>query len=480
MVPGYSRLGYRLRGLSWTSAIAGSLRGQTALVTGGTSGIGEAAAEGLLLAGATVHLLGRDPGRTRDAVRRLGVRVPRAESRLHQETCDLSELADVRRFSESFLARHARLDVLVNNAGVLSPSRRQTADGIELTFATNVLGPFLLTSLLLPALAAGGTPRVITVSSGGMYTARLRAGDLDFAARTTGSRAYAHTKRIEVILNRLWAEHHGSDGFLFHSMHPGWVATPGLRRSLPQFERLMRPALRSPRQGADTIVWLATAPLPRSSGGAFWHDRMRRPQYRLPGTRETESERRLLWDSCERLSTISNGAPCSAAAVRNPKKKEGPMAQYSATLATENRPDDVWRYLADLRSIVEWDPSVEDARLVAGEPGLVATRYELDVRFLGRTVTLPYETVVAEPPHRLVFAAETDAMSIADKAMILPTVSGSSPDLEGVARACGAGGACSTRRSGWRSRVWAETPRSACAARLGVPMSEAEPAAVSK
>ena len=102
------------------------------------------------------------------------------------------------------------------------------------------------------------------------------------------------------------------------------------------------------------------------------------------------------------------------------------MAQYSATLATENRPDDVWRYLADLRSIVEWDPSVEDARLVAGEPGLVATRYELDVRFLGRTVTLPYETVVAEPPHRLVFAAETDAMSIADEAIILPTVSGSS------------------------------------------------------
>ena len=102
------------------------------------------------------------------------------------------------------------------------------------------------------------------------------------------------------------------------------------------------------------------------------------------------------------------------------------MAQYSATLTTENRADDVWRYLADLRSIVEWDPSVEDARLVAGEPGSVGTRYELDVRFLGNTVTLPYKTVVAEPPHRLVFAAETDAMSIADEAIILPTVSGSS------------------------------------------------------
>ena len=316
MVPGYSRLGYRLRGLSWETAVAGPLHGQTALLTGGTSGIGEAAAEGLLLAGATVHVLGRDPGRTRDAVRRLAGRVPGSESRIHPETCDLSELADVRRFGESFLARSGRLDVLVNNAGVLPPSRQETAEGVELAFATNVLGPFLLTSLLLPALAATEAPRVITVSSGGMYTARLRAGDLQLRRETyDGSRAYAHTKRIEVILNRLWAEHHGSDGFLFHSMHPGWVATPGLRRSLPRFERLMRPALRSPREGADTIVWLATAALPRSAGGAFWHDRMRRPEHRLPGTRETESERRLLWDSCERLSALSTRAPHSAAAA---------------------------------------------------------------------------------------------------------------------------------------------------------------------
>ncbi len=319
VIPGYSRLGYRLRGLGWASAIGGSLHGQTALVTGGTSGIGEAAAEGLLLAGATVHLLGRDPGRTREAIGRLAVSMPGAESRLHSETCDLSLLADVRRFSESFLARRERLDVLVNNAGVLPPSRQQTSEGTELTFATNVLGPFLLTSLLLPALAATPTPRVITVSSGGMYTARLRADDLELQReRYDGSRAYAHTKRIQVILNRLWAEHHGSDGFLFHSMHPGWVATPGLRRSLPRFEQLMRPVLRSPREGADTIVWLATTSLPRSSGGGFWHDRIRRTEHRLPGTLETESQRRLLWDSCERLSALSTQAPRSAAAHSTP------------------------------------------------------------------------------------------------------------------------------------------------------------------
>jgi dehydrogenase/reductase SDR family member 12 len=316
VAPGYSKLGYSLRGLSWRTAIAGSLRGQTALVTGGTSGIGEATAEGLMIAGARVHLLGRDPGRTDEAIGRLGSRLPAAASRLHPEVCDLSDMADVRRFGESFLARCGRLDVLVNNAGVLSPSRRHTTDGLELTFATNVLGPFLLTSLLLPALAEAASPRVIAVSSGGMYTARLRAGDLELRREPyDGSRAYAHTKRIEVILTRLWAENHASDGLLFHSMHPGWVATPGLRQSLPRFERLMRPLLRSPREGADTIVWLATAPLPLSSGGALWHDRVRRSQHRLPGTRETESERRLLWEGCERLSALSTQAPCSAAAA---------------------------------------------------------------------------------------------------------------------------------------------------------------------
>ena len=155
------------------------------------------------------------------------------------------------------------------------------------------------------------------------------------------------------------------------------------------------------------------------------------------------------------------------------------MAHYSATLATENRPDDVWRYLADLRSIVEWDPSVEDARLVAGEPGLVATRYELDVRFLGRTVTLPYETVVAEPPHRLVFAAETDAMSIADEAIILPTVSGStltwraSLQLRGGRRLLDPPLRLAFARLGRNAEIGLRT-------RLAVPMSEAQPVGVSE
>ncbi len=316
VLPGYSRLGYELRGLRWEDAIAGDLRGRTALVTGGSSGIGESVCEGLLAAGATVHLLGRDERRVAATASRIGSRLTGAEKRLVPEVCDLSDLADVRRFAESLLARSDRLDVLVNNAGVLARSRERTGDGVELTFATNVLGPFLLTGLLLPALTAAAPSRVITVSSGGMYTARLRADDLQLERRPfDGSRVYAHTKRAEVILNRLWSDHHAADGIAFSAMHPGWVATAGLRSSLPRFERLMRPLLRDARQGADTIVWLATAPAPEPRSGGFWHDRMPRAEHRLPWTRESAAERSRLWAECERLSALPRRAPRMATAA---------------------------------------------------------------------------------------------------------------------------------------------------------------------
>src|SRR5207342_441220 len=124
VLPGYSRLGYRLRGLNWADAVAANLEGQTVLVTGGNSGIGEAACEGLLAAGADVHLLGRDEHRVAGAVSRIRSRLPDAGGRLTPELCDLSDLTHVRRFAESFLARHDRLDVLVNKAGVLVQSRQ--------------------------------------------------------------------------------------------------------------------------------------------------------------------------------------------------------------------------------------------------------------------------------------------------------------------------------------------------------------------
>jgi NAD(P)-dependent dehydrogenase (short-subunit alcohol dehydrogenase family) len=204
--------------------------------------------------------------------------------------------------------------VLINNAGVLPAERTYTEQGFELTFATNVLGPFLLTALLLPALRRSAPSRVINVSSGGMYTSRIDVDDVQLEHRKfNGPRFYAHTKRAEVILSEEWGSRLAADGITVHSMHPGWVATPGIAASLPGFHRIMRPLLRSPAQGADTIVWLAGAPEGVRTTGKFWHDRRPRSKHRVPWTRETPAERARLFAQCEALCGFPSGGATSQA-----------------------------------------------------------------------------------------------------------------------------------------------------------------------
>jgi len=314
VVPGYSRLGYAARRLHWEDAAErNDLSGRTVLVTGGSSGVGEAACAGFASAGATVHILARDYDRAMRAIGRIESRLPVSGGTIKLELCDLSDLSAVRRFAESFQARFDRLDLLVNNAGVLPKARTHTPDGVELTFATNVLGPFLLTSLLLPALLAAAPSRVITVSSGGMYTARLRPKDLQLENEPfDGARFYAHTKRAQVALNRTWAERFPADHIAFHAMHPGWVDTPGLRTSMPRFRRVMRPLLRDARQGADTAVWLGSHSDLEPATGGFWQDRAPRPEHRIRSTRETHEDRDGLWRECERLCTASESPRAAA------------------------------------------------------------------------------------------------------------------------------------------------------------------------
>ena len=316
VLPGYSRIGFALRGLHPLEPVPDSLENRVVLVTGGSSGLGEAACEGFAAAGADVHMLVRDQERGERALSRITSRRPDALGSIELEVCDLSSLSSVRRFAESFQARRDRLDLLVNNAGVLPQERAYSPDGVELTFATNVLGPFLLTSLLLSVLLLAAPSRVITVSSGGMYTARLDADDPQLERRSyDGPRFYAHAKRTQVALNRVWGEHFPANRIAFHAMHPGWVDTPGLRSSLPRFRRLMRPLLRDARQGADTIVWLGTEPALEPPTGGFWQDREPRPEHRLRSTRETAEERERVWKECERLTAASE-ARRSATSIR--------------------------------------------------------------------------------------------------------------------------------------------------------------------
>ncbi len=301
VIGGYTSLGYRIRSRGWTASELPSLGGRVVMVTGATSGLGLAAAEGFARLGATVWLAVRSEARGERA--RAAVVARSGNHDVHVGLGDLSDLQSVRRFAERFTAQVERLDVLVNNAGVLPARREISRDGFELTFATNVLGPFLLTNLLLPLLERSAPARIVNVSSGGMYTQRIRVDDLQSErGEFDGTTAYARAKRAQVILTEMWAKRLQRRGVVVHSMHPGWADTPGVASSLPRFYKLSRPLLRTPQQGADTIVWLAAADEPGHCTGLFWHDRQPRPTHLLPWTRETQPEREQLWAQCAQLS----------------------------------------------------------------------------------------------------------------------------------------------------------------------------------
>jgi dehydrogenase/reductase SDR family member 12 len=301
VVGGYTNVGYRIRSRGWSTSELPQMDGKVVLITGASSGLGFAAAEGFARLGATVWLVGRSPERGEQARVRIAERSGNGDVRMGH--CDLSCLESVHQFAGSFGDHASRLDVLVNNAGVMPQQRSLSADGIELTLATNVVGPFLLTNLLIRLLQTSEPARIINVSSGGMYTQRIRVDDLQSErGQFDGPTVYARTKRAQVILTEIWAKRLAGTGVVVHAMHPGWSDTPGVRSSLPRFYKATRLLLRTPAQGADTIVWLGAAAVPGHSSGRFWHDRRQRPTHLLPRTGETDQEREQLWAQCVHLS----------------------------------------------------------------------------------------------------------------------------------------------------------------------------------
>ncbi len=289
-IAGFTNLGYRLHARRH-DPLDGSMDGKTVVITGSTGGLGLAAATALGRMGARLVIVGRSPEKLERAVSTMPGEVT-------VYAADLSLLSEVRVLANQISSDEERVDVLVNNVGVLLPTRSMTPEGLELTFATNLAGHFVLTNLLAPKLVETGTSRIINVTSGGMYSERVRPDDLQFAQGTySGTAAYARTKRAQVILTELWADRLRETGVTVHSMHPGWARTAGVATSLPTFNKLMRPFLRTPQQGADTIVWLASTPEASQSSGRFWFDRRVVPTHLTESTRESETERIELWDA---------------------------------------------------------------------------------------------------------------------------------------------------------------------------------------
>lgn len=296
VVPSFTRSGYALRSrlFAWEPAESYSMADRTVVLTGPTSGLGRAAAGSFARMGASLVLVGRDAGRLERT--RADILAESPGTGIRTFVADMASLASVRTAADAILAGEPRIDVIVDNAGTIVATREETAEGFERTFATMVLGPFVLIAHLLPRLEKSPDPRIVAVTSGGMYTQALPLDDLGYErGEYSGPRAYARAKRAQVALVREWARRLGVVGIAVNAMHPGWAATPGLAASLPGFYRLIEGRLRSPAQGVDTILWLAGAPEARAVSGRLFLDRRRRPFDRMPSTRLSSADRRQLW-----------------------------------------------------------------------------------------------------------------------------------------------------------------------------------------
>lgn len=295
VLPGWTSVGYRARRRMWDWAepAPGSMAGSWALVTGGTAGIGRAGAEGLARAGAGVVIVGRDADRNARAAQEISADTG---AEVIDLAADLVHLDEARRLADEVAARLDRVDVVVHNAGALF-AEYQEVGGIERTVALHVLSPFVLTRALVPAIPNSTRSRVVFVSSGGMYTQRLDVSKLDAGpGGYRGPVAYARAKRAQVALARQWG--HRLPGRAVHAMHPGWVDTASLEESLPRFARVMKPVLRQPEEGADTLVWLCSSPAAGTTTGLFWLDRRPRRESMLLGASSAAEEDRL-WEWCE-------------------------------------------------------------------------------------------------------------------------------------------------------------------------------------
>ncbi len=297
VVSSFTSVGYaaRKRIDQWTDLGSYDLDGQVIVITGATSGLGKSAAKTFQRLGATVVVWGRNPEKTERVARELGPNVDHVVG-------DMSELADVRAGAQTLLDRYPTIDVLIHNAGALSDQRRENSEGVEVTFASQVLGPFLLTSLLLDRLISSAPARILTMSSGGMYSEPLKVKSVEMNEESyNGTKAYARAKRAQVTLNEMWAKKLEGTGVVSHATHPGWADTPGVEEALPTFRKIVGPFLRTPEQGADTLVWLAADNEALESNGKFWLDRRARSIHKMSTTRKSDSpdQRQMLWDLCE-------------------------------------------------------------------------------------------------------------------------------------------------------------------------------------
>ena len=284
------------------------MNGKVCVVTGATSGIGKAAAAALARQGAQVVLVGRDRGRAEAAAAEMGA-VSTVPPKV--EIADLASMEQVRALAGR-LASLERIDVLINNAGLVLGERRVTQDGFEHVFAVNHLAPFLLTNLLLPELTGSAPARVVTVTSDAHSAASLDLDDPSLEHGWNSWRSYANSKLANILFTRELARRLDGTGVTANCAHPGVVRTGFGRESRPLLRfglTLARPFLLSPGRGADTIVYLASSPDVADQTGGYYVKRQRREP---SAAARDDTVARELWELSEKLTGLAPARPAGS------------------------------------------------------------------------------------------------------------------------------------------------------------------------
>lgn len=293
----FSAAGLRERSRAW-QPYAESLRGQRWLVTGASGGIGAAVAREAHARGAEVLAVARSAAKLGELGRECG-----GDARLKPLAVDLASIRAIRGLVRGLAERGETIDVLLNNVGVLLNAHSLTAEGFETSFATNLLGHYVLTEGLRTAGLFSPGAVVINMSSGGMYGTPLKLAEMDVRdpAAFDGMAAYALHKRAQVELTRAWNARWGGDPKI-HVMHPGWADTAGVQSSLPWFRAVLASRLRTAAQAADTALWLGTTRPPVARDGGIWLDRVLDPEHEFDYTRRSAVTAEQLSDYLERAA----------------------------------------------------------------------------------------------------------------------------------------------------------------------------------
>lgn len=280
------------------------MRGKLALVTGASSGIGLGTARGLAAMGAHVVMACRDVRRCARAAELIRSEVPSAS--LEGVLADLSSQAEVRRLAEEVLARHPRLHVLVNNAATVPIRRTLTTDGIEAQLAVNVLAPFMLTNLLLPALLAAAPSRVVILSSGTHRRARLRLDDPQFERGYRAMRVYSHSKLLDLLLMRTLHRRLEGTGVAVNALTPGLISTGLAREFSTPTRAIMNLFARPESEGPRVPLLVATSPALEGVSGRYVdrHGELDEPS---AAARDDGAAERL-WSLCRELSRMPEPA----------------------------------------------------------------------------------------------------------------------------------------------------------------------------